>query len=130
LARAGETADEEARALSRRAHPATFGPRDNIAPGVGQEEETQMRKPELITKVATSASLTKAAAADAVDAVFACVAEAIKADGRLQVPGVGTFTVKKRAAKMGRNPRTGKPLKIPAKKVVTFKAAPKLKQGL
>ena len=89
-----------------------------------------MTKSELIEKVAAATGTTKNAAATALDAVLANVAAAIKTEGRMQVPGIGTFTVKQRPARAGRNPQTGKAIKIAARKAVTFKAAPGLKDGL
>lgn len=74
--------------------------------------------------------LTKKDTGTAVQAVFDALIDAIKRDGRISYPDFGTFTVKTRAARQGRNPRTGATLKIGASKTVGFKAAPKFKGNL
>jgi DNA-binding protein HU-beta len=89
-----------------------------------------MTKAELIDAVANSAKITKLAAGDAVDATFESIAKAIKKSKRFQVPGFGTFTVRSRKARKGRNPQTGAPINIRASRTVGFKAAPVLKKGL
>jgi len=82
----------------------------------------RMTKAELIGVVAKEAGLTKAAAAITLDAYIAAVTKELKKSGRLGLVGFGTFSVVKRKAREGRNPQTGKAIKIPAKKVVKFKA--------
>ncbi len=82
----------------------------------------RMTKAELIGVMADEAGITKAAAADALDAYVAAVTKELKKSGRLGLVGFGTFSVVKRKAREGRNPQTGKAIKIPAKKVVKFKA--------
>lgn len=67
---------------------------------------------------------------DIVQAVFNALSGAIKDGGRFSYPGFGTFNVKERAARMGRNPRTGKEIQIPASKSVNFKPAPAFKSTL
>lgn len=89
-----------------------------------------MTKAELIDAVANSAKISKLAASDAVDATFDSIAKAIKKSKRFQVPGFGTFTVRSRKARKGRNPQTGAPINIRASRTVGFKAAPVLKKGL
>ncbi len=91
-----------------------------------------MTKADLISAVAASAGdgLSKKAVESIVDGVFNQVASAIAKDGRFAYPGFGTFTVKERAARTGRNPQTGKSIQIPASKNVGFKAAPSLKGSL
>lgn len=91
-----------------------------------------MTKAELIDHVhgALDNKLTKKDTGSAVQAVFDALIQAIKRDGRISYPDFGTFTVKTRAARQGRNPRTNKPLTIPASKTVGFKAAPKFKGSL
>jgi DNA-binding protein HU-beta len=89
-----------------------------------------MTKAELIDAVANSAKISKLAAGDAVDATFDSIAKAIKKSKRFQVPGFGTFTVRSRKARKGRNPQTGAPMNIRASRTVGFKAAPVLKKGL
>ena len=65
-----------------------------------------------------------------VQATFDAVANAIESDGRFSFPGFGTFSVKERAARQGRNPRTGESIKIPASKSVGFKASASFKDSL
>lgn len=91
-----------------------------------------MTKAELIDHVhgALDNKLTKKDTGSAVQAVFDALIQAIKRDGRISYPDFGTFTVKTRAARQGRNPRTNKPLTIAASKTVGFKAAPKFKGSL
>jgi DNA-binding protein HU-beta len=81
-----------------------------------------MTKAELIGVMADEAGITKAAAAVALDTYVATVTKELKKNGKLGLVGFGTFSVVKRKAREGRNPQTGKAIKIPAKKVVKFKA--------
>ena len=80
-----------------------------------------MNKADLIEQVAACAGLTKAQAKRAIDCYHSCVAGALKKSDRVALVGFGSFSVAKRAARMGRNPQTGKAIKIAAKKVVVFK---------
>ncbi len=89
-----------------------------------------MTKADLINAVAKEAKLSKRAAGDAVDATFGNLARSIRKDKRAQVPGFGTFTVRSRKARKGRNPQTGDVIRIKASKTVGFKPAPDLKKGL
>lgn len=89
-----------------------------------------MNKAELVEAVANSAKISKLAAGEAVDATFENIARAIKRNKRFLVPGFGTFTVRSRKARKGRNPQTGDPISIKASRTVGFKAAPVLKKGL
>ena len=89
-----------------------------------------MTKAELIEAVAKSAKISKSTAGEAVDATFDSIAKAIKKSRRVQVPGFGTFTVRSRKARKGRNPQTGAAISIKASRTVGFKAAPVLKNGL
>jgi len=91
-----------------------------------------MTKAELIEAVikATKSENSKAATGDQIDATFAAISKAIKKDGRFSYPSFGTFTVKKRKARTGRNPKTGETIKIKASKTVGFKPTPKLKASL
>jgi DNA-binding protein HU-beta len=82
----------------------------------------RMTKAELIGVIAGEADITKAAAAKALDAYVAAVAKELKKNGKIGLVGFGTFSVVKRKAREGRNPQTGKTIKIAAKKVVKFKA--------
>jgi DNA-binding protein HU-beta len=92
-----------------------------------------MTKAELIKAVLSSKeipTISKKATGEIVDAVFENLAKAIRKDRRFVVPGFGTFSVRKRKARVGRNPRTGDEIKIQAAKTVTFKPAPDFKQSL
>ncbi|MBU4371636.1 MAG: HU family DNA-binding protein [Proteobacteria bacterium] len=81
-----------------------------------------MTKAELIAVMAEGAAVTKAAAAKALEGFTAAVGKELKKSGKLGLVGFGTFSVVKRKARDGRNPQTGKKIKIAAKKVVKFKA--------
>lgn len=81
-----------------------------------------MTKAELIAVIAQGAEITKAAASKALEAYVGAVTKELKKNGKLGLVGFGTFSVMKRKAREGRNPQTGKTIKIPAKKVVKFKA--------
>jgi len=89
-----------------------------------------MTKSELISKTAEKAGITKTAAERAVNAAIEAVVEALSKGERVAIPGLGVFNVKQRKARKGRNPRTGKEITIPARKVVAFTAAKSLKEGL
>lgn len=89
-----------------------------------------MKKSELVEAVATEAGLTKAEATRAIDATFAAITKALKKVGKVPVAGFGTFGVSKRAAREGRNPRTGETVKIAARNAVTFKAGTALKDSV
>ena len=81
-----------------------------------------MNKAQLIDAIAASAGLTKADAKKALDAFVKATSQALKKGDRVALVGFGSFSVAKRSARTGRNPQTGKEIKIPAKKVVKFKA--------
>ena len=92
-----------------------------------------MTKSDLIDAVVEQAGidgLTKKAAEAIVDATFDQLKEAIVEEQRFSYPGFGTFNVKSRAARKGRNPRTGGEITIPASQTVTFKPAPRFKDAL
>lgn len=89
-----------------------------------------MNKSELIDAVADSADISKAAAARAVDAMVDAVTGALKAGDSVALIGFGTFTVRERAARTGRNPRTGQEIKIDAAKVPAFKPGKALKDAV
>jgi DNA-binding protein HU-beta len=92
-----------------------------------------MTKDELITAVIKSCKgdeLSKRLVSDIVDATFENVGKSIKKDKRFSYPSFGTFTVRNRKARMGRNPQTGEEIKIKASKTVGFKPAPTLKSSL
>lgn len=81
-----------------------------------------MNKEELIESIAAGANLTKADAGRVLDATIENIEKALKKGDRVALVGFGSFSVAKRAARTGRNPQTGKEIKIAAKKVVKFKA--------
>ena len=85
-----------------------------------------MNKAELIEAVAEGADVSKAAATRAVDTVIESITNTLKNGDQVTLVGFGTFSVAKRAARQGRNPQTGKMIKIAAKKVAKFKAGSKL----
>ena len=87
-----------------------------------------MTRAELIGVIAKVTGITKGKAAKVLDAYEATVTKELKKSGKLVLVGFGTFSVVKRKAREGRNPQTGKAIKIPAKKVVKFKAS-KFLQG-
>ena len=87
-----------------------------------------MNKAELIAKIAEESKLTKKAAETALDAFVTSVEEALKNGEKVQLVGFGTFEVRKRAARKGRNPQTKAEIKIPASKAPVFKAGKALKE--
>ncbi|MBU3059252.1 MULTISPECIES: nucleoid-associated protein HU-beta [Pseudomonas] len=89
-----------------------------------------MNKSELVDRIAASADIPKAVAGRALDAVIESVTGALKAGDSVVLVGFGTFAVKERAARTGRNPQTGKPIKIEAAKIPGFKAGKALKDAV
>ena len=89
-----------------------------------------MNKAELIEAVASGANLSKADAGRAVDAVVDSITSALGKGQQVSVVGFGTFSVKHRAARSGRNPRTGETIKIAASNVPGFKAGKALKDAV
>ena len=89
-----------------------------------------MNKTELVASVAEKTGLTKKDAEKAVNALFDSVQDALTAGDKVQMIGFGTFEVKKRAARKGRNPRTGQDIEIPASKNPVFKAGKALKDAV
>jgi nucleoid DNA-binding protein len=91
-----------------------------------------MNKAELteLVQKALGAETSKRAAADALEAVLSSIAKGIKKDGSVQLIGFGTFKVAKRAARTGRNPKTGEAMKIKASKSVRFAPSSTLKGSL
>lgn len=85
-----------------------------------------MNKAELIAHIATNADIAKTQANAALDAFIEAVTKALKKGDKVTLVGFGTFSVSKRAARMGRNPQTGAAIKIKAKKVAKFKAGKEL----
>ena len=86
-----------------------------------------MNKTELVAAVAAEANVSKKEAAAVVDATFAAITKAMVAGDKVQLVGFGTFGVKTRAARQGRNPQTGKAMTIAASKGVSFSAGSALK---
>ena len=89
-----------------------------------------MTKADLVAQVAKRAGLTAKAAKDAVNAVFDAIADALKRGEKVVVTGFGTFVVRKRAARKGRNPQTGEEITIPATKTPGFTAGKALKRAV
>ncbi|MBQ7474569.1 MAG: HU family DNA-binding protein [Clostridia bacterium] len=87
-----------------------------------------MNKSQLVASVAEKTGLTKKAAEGALAAVLGSVEEALVKGDKVQLIGFGTFGVKKRAARTGRNPSTGAAIKVPASKVVSFAPSSTLKE--
>lgn len=86
-----------------------------------------MNKSELVDEIAATADLSKAAAARALDATITAVKQALKSDDNVTLVGFGTFYVGERSERTGRNPRTGKSIKINAAKIPKFRAGKGLK---
>ena len=89
-----------------------------------------MNKTQLIEAVAAKADLKKKDAEAAVNAITAAIAEALKAGDKVQLVGFGTFEVKARAARTGRNPKTGEAITIAASKAPAFSAGKALKDAV
>jgi DNA-binding protein HU-beta len=89
-----------------------------------------MTKAELIEVVSRSGRLPKKTVSTTLDLAFEQIARAIRRDKRFWVPGFGTFTVRRRRARAGFNPRTNSPMTIPAARTVGFRPAPQLRKGL
>jgi DNA-binding protein HU-beta len=89
-----------------------------------------MTKDELISKMAQDAKLTKKSAKAALDSFTSTISKTLKKGGRLSLVGWGTFSVSKRKARTGRNPRTGEALQIKARNVVRFKPGTKLAKSV
>ena len=87
-----------------------------------------MNKSELVDAIAAETKLTKADATRALEAFVTATTKALKKGDRVALVGFGSFSVAKRAARTGRNPQTGKAIKIAAKKVAKFKAGAELKK--
>src|SRR5580704_16093013 len=89
-----------------------------------------MTKAELIEAVANETGETKKAVAGIIDEAFDQIARSIKKEKRFWVPGFGTFSVRRRKAREGFNPRSKTPMKIPAMRSIGFRAAPELKEEI
>ncbi|MEA2062763.1 MAG: HU family DNA-binding protein [Gemmatimonadota bacterium] len=89
-----------------------------------------MTKADLIDAVAGDVGISKKAAAEAVDSVFSNITKTLKKGTKYTQVGFGTFAISKRAAREGRNPRTGATIRIPARNVVKFTAGKALKDAV
>ena len=86
-----------------------------------------MNKAGLVSRVARDTRITKVQTARVVDSMLEHITRALKKGERASIVGFGTFTVARRKARTGRNPQTGSPIKIPARRVVRFAAGKSLK---
>jgi len=89
-----------------------------------------VNKSELVDAIAESADISKAAAGRAIDAVVESITNALKGGDQVTLIGFGTFSVKDRAARVGRNPQTGAEIQIAAAKIPSFKAGKGLKDAV
>lgn len=89
-----------------------------------------MNKKDLIASVASDVSISKSQAGKAVDSVFTSITKALKGGKGIQLIGFGSFSISKRKARVGRNPRTGQKIQIKAAKVAKFKAGKALKKAV
>ena len=89
-----------------------------------------MNKGQLIEAIANDANLTKAQAQAALDAFVSNVQKSLKSGDKVTLVGFGTFSTSTRAERMGRNPQTGQPIRIPARRVVKFSAGKALKEAI
>jgi DNA-binding protein HU-beta len=89
-----------------------------------------MNKAELVAKMSDDAGISKTQANAALDSMIEAVQKTLKGGGKVTLVGFGTFSVSKRQARTGRNPKTGETIKIKAKKVAKFKAGKELAEKL
>ena len=89
-----------------------------------------MNKSDLIEAMSVNAGISKAAAGKALDAMMKSITGELMTGGRVSLVGFGSFSVSARAARDGRNPQTGATIKIPARKVIKFKAGSELKEAV
>ena len=89
-----------------------------------------MNKTQMIDVIAAAADISKTSASHALDALLDGITDSLKQGQQVVITGFGTFTAKERAARTGRNPRTGETIQIAASKVAGFKAAKALKDAL
>nr|WP_216660435.1 MULTISPECIES: nucleoid-associated protein HU-beta [unclassified Brenneria] len=92
--------------------------------------DERVNKSQLIDKIAADADISKAAAGRVLDAIIGSVTESLKDGDDVALVGFGTFSVRERAARTGRNPQTGKEISIPAAKVPGFRAGKTLKDAV
>ena len=93
-------------------------------------EEIKMTKAELIAKIAEEAALSKKDAEKALNATIASITDALKKGDKISLVGFGTFETRKRAARKGKNPQTGKEISIPATTTPAFKAGKAFKEAV
>ena len=89
-----------------------------------------MNKSKLVTAMSEKSGLSKKTCQDSLDALIAIIEDALKSGGKVKLPGFGTFEVKERAARIGRNPRTREPVDIPASRKPTFRPGQALKEAV
>lgn len=89
-----------------------------------------VNKSELVERVASSASISKKEASEVVDALFSTIEEALAQGEKVQIIGFGSFEVRDRAARTGRDPQTGREIQIEARRVPVFKAGKTLKEAV
>jgi DNA-binding protein HU-beta len=89
-----------------------------------------MNKGQLVDAISRDARITKTQAQDALDAFVKNVQSSLKRSDKVTIVGFGTFSASNRAARMGRNPQTGQPIKIAAKRVAKFSAGKALKDAI
>ena len=89
-----------------------------------------MNKSDIVSRVAAQSSLSRAAADSVVNAVFTAIGDGLAQDEAVAIAGFGTFSIKKRSARSGRNPRTGEPITIAASSVPGFKASKALRDAV
>jgi len=89
-----------------------------------------MNKGQLVEAISRDAGITKTQAQDALDAFVKNVQRSLKGGDKVTIVGFGTFSASTRAARMGRNPQTGKPIQIAAKRVAKFSAGKALKEAI
>ena len=93
-------------------------------------EADYMNKADIVDKIAGEAGITKTQASTALDATVNCITASLKKGERVTLVGFGTFATSQRKARTGRNPQTGKPIKIAAKRVAKFTAGAELKKAV
>ncbi len=101
-----------------------------MVPPDADQEKGDMNKRDLINAIAEETSMSKAGAGAVINAILGSVAGALKKGDKVMLSGFGTFRVSHRAARMGRNPKTGEVIQIQAKNVLKFKAAMGLKAAV
>lgn len=89
-----------------------------------------MTKADLVEQIATNTGLTKKDTAEAVDEFLRAIKTALRGGRHIEIRGFGTFKVKERKARTARNPRTGEPVPLPARKVPVFKVSKELKNRI